>query len=69
MLELSKKGKETKPHKSTSTQVISFRGTLGDSVMICNCHDSFKKNNGIILLMSVKRQRCKSSIEKKPSVL
>lgn len=41
MLELSKKGKETKPHKSTSTQVVSFRGTLGDSVMICNNHDSF----------------------------
>lgn len=49
MLELSKKGKETKPHKSTSTQVVSFRGTLGDSVMICNNHDSFKKKKAMAL--------------------
>lgn len=53
MLELGKKEKETKAYKSKSTQVISFRGTLGDSVMICNNHDSSKnKTNGIVLLMA-----------------
>lgn len=53
MLELGKKEKETKAYKSKSTQVISFRGALGDSVMICNNHDSSKnKTNGIVLLMA-----------------